>query len=1190
MRFQPITTCGWVRVSTRVSAGVAFALLAWDAVGTPPSTPFAVASGGATLFEPVPPDKAGIRFRADPGEAAGQPYMQNGGGIAVADVDGDGLVDVYLVSPRGENRLFRRTGSWKFEEITASAGVAAAAGLKTGAVFADFDNDGRADLYVCRFDLPDLLFMNQGGGRFSEESADRGIREAAPSTMVYPSDFDRDGDLDLFVTTHRRVPQGTGTAEVAALDRSGVVLESGVPDLFYVNDGSGRFTERASEIGLGGSRWNSLAALWLDLNGDLWPDLYVGNAMNGPDLCYLNKGGGRMEEVSPSPFSSSTYQTGGLDVADFDRDGIVDLVAADTEGETHEARALSEPSAAQLRWMWKESVPPQKRHNMLHLNTGAGRFVETAFYAGVARTGATRPVRCVDLDLDGREDLLFARWSHPDGSGPGSLLAFRNRPDGTFEEMTAAAGLAGVAGVTTIALADLDDDGDADLVCNRYSGPPLLFRNQSTGKGRFGFRLEGTRSNRGGLGAELELRAGDRIAKRWVSASRGYLSAELGPVLVALGPGTGTASLRIRWPSGTVQEIEGLEPEHLHIIREASGTDAPGSAENLYARLTPETRFRDAGAELGLVHVHRNDAPDETRSQPLLPSPLSHLGPAVAVGDANGDGRMDLAVGGGEMHEAALFLQGEDGRFARAASSALLLDSQCIDMGLVWADFDGDGDRDLYAASGGLQSSSGFLRDRLYLNDGTGVLDSAPADHLVGEPVSSSVVAAADMDRDGDLDYFVGSRVSPKRYPESPASRILINAGGRLEDATPLAGPELMEAGMVTAALWCDLDTDGYPDLVVASEWGRVRVFRNAAGTLVQETEERIPDSPVGRWSCLAAGDFNNDGAIDLVAGNRGLNVPENTGGVAASVLMAGEWQGSSRSLSLLQGMKEGGRVVPVLPRGLLAQALPGLSGALDDSRSFGSATLESLLRGKEARTLHHLEADESRSLLLLNDGKGRFRATPLPSVVQLAPATAFAVEDFDADGNLDLFVGQNIESPVPGQDPTNNGPGLLLLGDGRGGFRPLPPAVSGVLCPVPVRSAAVIDLAQDGWPDLVVGVESGPLLLLRNAARDRRPAPPLRIRLAGPPGNPDAIGARLVARTRAGRTLVREIRAGDGGLSQSEPSAGIEPGPRDSAASLEVFWPDGKSSRHHPPFPQPPARLHPPADAPRTTATTHDR
>jgi hypothetical protein len=1141
----------------------------------PAPAPFAPAEAGRSLYAPVSPDRTGIRFSARLDPANRVPYRENGGGVAVADIDADGRGDVYFVSPTGDNRLYRRTGPWQFEDITAKAGVAAAEGLKTGAVFADFDNDGRPDLYVCRFDGPNQLFMNRGGGEFTEEAGPRGVTANAPCTMAYPCDYDRDGDVDLFVATHRRSPAIDADTEVVAMDGTGSVFEAGVPDLLFRNDGTGKFIEVSARAGLRGSRWNSVTAIWCDANADLWPDLVVGNAMNAPDQFFLNQGDGTFAETTASLFPSLTFQTGGLDVADFNGDGWQDLVASDTAPESQKERWLAEPSLPQLRWMWKDSLPPQKGHNALYLNTGAGRFLEAAFFAGVAGTGSTRPVRAVDLDLDGRDDLLFVGQAGAARRTLGSLRAFRNEGGGRFEPLTGAPDLGIPSGINAVALSDLDDDGDRDLICNRFDGVPCLFRNQSVAVGRFGFDLVGTQSNRDGLGAALELRTGNRTLHAWVTPARGYLSAELGPVLLASGTSDARASIRIRWPSGAVQEIPDLEPGQRYRIQEPAEPANPGPAGRLHARLARGTRFREASAETGLTHLHRNAAPPEPRSQPLLPTPLSRLGPGLAIADADGDGRMDIAVGGGELHDAALFLQGAEGRFQRSAQTALALDSQANDAGMAWLDRDGDGDLDLIVGSGGLPASSAPLRSRLYVNDGNGAVESAPPGTVMAEPAATSVVAAADFDRDGDLDVFTGTRSAPRRYPESTPSRLLINQNGTFEDTTPLAAPDLDRAGLVTGALWTDFNADGHADLVVASEWGPIRFYRNARGTLVEETETRLPGQSHGRWTCLAAGDFNNDGAIDLIAGNRGLNLPENEGGRVEVALWAGTWTGRPARLDLLPGRRESGRWVPAVPLGLLRAALPGLAALDREVAALANSDLETLLQGSDLRTTHRLEAPESRSLLLLNDGTGHFRSAPLPADAQLAPATALAVEDFDADGNLDLLIGQNLETPFPTQEPAdNNGVCLLLRGNGDGSFDALPAPASGVLCPAPIRAAALIDLQQDGWPDVILSVESGPLIVLRNTGAGNRTSAPQRILLDGPPGNRDAIGARILIHTRKRKTLAREIRAGDGGIAQSEPSVGIDPGPADAVEQLEIFWPDGTHTKHRPPFPRPPERL----------------
>ena len=1093
------------------------------------------------------------------------------GGVAAGDLDGDNWPDLFFAGAGGKNRLFLNRGGDRFEEKT-DATIAAEACWSSAVALVDIDNDGDLDAYLSNYDAPNHLFLNDGKAAFTESAAAFGLDVVDASLAAAFCDYDCDGDLDVYLLNNRFYsatgfpdPDPEKLSEEQKRYFEFVKTESGkralniVPraDKLLRNDG-GRFVDVSKPAGISPDPGHGLAATWWDYDLDGHPDLYVSNDFDDPDALYHNNGDGTFTDVTSKVLPHTAWFSMGADSADINNDGWPDFLAADMSGTTHFKDKTTMGAMGSRIWVtFKE--PRQYMRNALYIGTGVGRMMEGAYLAGVADSDWTWAVKFADFDCDGRDDLFltngmtrnfnnsdtpFSRdmfvgkseWEPYEDTPPRreSNLLFHNRGDLKFEDKSSRWHVAHEGMSFAAATADFDRDGDTDLVVVNMDENVSLYTNYVSWGAPVAISLVGKQSNRFGLGARIELHAGAQVQQRWLRALSGFKSGDEPGARFGLGKVTDIDRLVIHWPSGIRQELTGLKAgKHYTITESGEKATAPAAA--------PATLFRENRSLAGAVH--REQPFDDFQFQPLLPNQLSRLGPGSAWGDVDGDGDDDFFLGGPCGFMGQLHLNNGDGTFKQSKLWTLAQEDRgCEDMAVLFFDADRDGDLDLFITSGGVEAPPGhpIYTDRLFLNDGSGYFTKL-AGAIPGKPFSSGAACAADIDRDGDIDLFVGGRVVPGQYPTAPGSRLLLNDGkGEFTDATAVLAPGLSKTGMVTGALWSDADGDGWLDLLVTQEWGAVTLFPNRDGKL----SKGVPISAPGWWNGITGGDFDNDGDIDYAVTNFGLNTKYHASPEKPALLYYGDVDGGGKK-RIIEAEFEGAKCYPIRGKSCSTHAMPSLAKRFETYTDFAMAELGDIYLPEHLRTADRFEAHELRSGVLLNEGRLKFRFVPLPRLAQIAPGFGVVAGELDGDGKVDLVVAQNFFSPQPETGRMDGGLTIVLRGRGDGWFDPVPTRHSGIAIAGDAASATLSDHNGDGAPDLSVGVNSEP-----GRSYSGSSGKTLAVRIPHEPGTRVTLGGQTA-----------EYYGGAGYLSQSAPVL-FFPRPSEDT-ELTVHWPDGKRSVH---------------------------
>lgn len=1158
-----------------------------------------VPAQGKTGFTLMPSSLTGISFTNSlPAERAMTNLnLMNGSGVALGDYDGDGLCDIYLCDLGGHNKLYKNLGHWKFKDVTDEAGVACPNQTSTGAVFADVNGDGRLDLLVTSMGGPNALFLNEGNGHFTNVTAAAGLESKLGSTSMALADVDGNGTLDLFVANYgvNSILRSGGQLSFSYVNGKPTVrgryaqrikfvgdmmFELGEPDFLYLNDGQGHFKavswtdgtfldengKALTEV----PRDQSLTAAFRDLNGDGCPDIYVCNDAFTPDRCWINDGHGHFRALPHLAWRSTSFFSMNCDFADLDRDGYDDFLVADMLSREHRL------ALTQMSNMPPQPIRPgdldtqyQMRRNTLFLNRGDGTYAEIANYAGLPASEWTWSCVFLDVDLDGWEDVLISNgfFYNVDDMDTkerikrmGSLpleqsrksillfpqlstpnLIFRNQHDLTFKEVGHDWGFDSTQIANGTALADLDNDGDLDVVINCLNGQALVYRNDTIAP-RIAVRLKGKSPNTHGIGAKIKVLGGPVTQSQEMMCGGRYLSGDDAMRVFAAGAAT-NLTLEVTWRGGARSRLPNCRPNCLYEIdEEGAGAAPPARSAEAPA---PQPWFRDVS---NLIHhQHVQLAFDDFSRQPLLPRKLSQLGPGVAWFDLDGDGREDLVIAGAKDGKLAVYRNDPQKGFTLWQDPAwnipLARDQTAV---LGWASETGG--RSLLVGSSNYADGQTNAESVLRYGLQGGQVKAMPG--LPGQNASVGALALGEIAGDGKLALFVGGRVGPGRYPEPVSSRIY-RYDGKQWQLDVLNSKALDHVGLVSGALWSDLDGDGFPELILACEWGPVRVFKNDAGRLHEVTREWGLANAIGWWTGVTTGDLNGDGRMEIVAGNWGLNSQYHASPEHPVRLFYGNWNdtGGVDMLETVDDPQLG--IVSRRNLGAVSGGLPFLLEKFPTYLSFAEANITNILGEKWAST-KQLQATTLASTLFINRGN-RFEAQPLPREAQFAPAWAVCVGDADGDGHEDLFLSQNFFAVNANGTRLDAGRGLWLRGDGSGKLTPVPGQESGVKVYGEQRGAALCDYDEDGRVDLVVTQNGTDTKLFHNELAK----PGLRVRLKGQGDNTTGIGAQIRLLFTAKQGPVREIHAGSGYWSQDSPVqvlATPEP-PR----QIWVRWPGGK-------------------------------
>ena len=1001
-------------------------------------------ASSSTQFSLIPSNQSSINFSNTVKETEALNFLNysniyNGGGVATADFNNDGLVDVFFVANQLSNKLYLNKGDFKFKDITPGSGLEDAEGWSTGVSVVDINNDGWLDIYVCKSGeiknntlRENKLYINQKDNTFKEEAEKWKVNDPGFSTQAYFFDFDKDGDLDMYLVNHRIDFENTTRLNMQ-IEKAFNRLNS---DILYRNDGTS-FTEITHKAGLVNKAWGLSASIG-DFNNDDWPDVYVCNDFLTPDMLYINNKNGTFTNQILDRINHISFSSMGSDFADINNDLLPDLLVLEMAAEDHvrSKKNMATMSTGNFNALVENKYHRQYMVNTLQLNNGNGQYSEIAQLSGLAKTDWSWSPLLADFDNDGFKDVFitngilkdmanqdfrveltkrFSEKNKPDFTEVINMLpsnkianySFKNNGDLTFSNTSKEWGFNAKTQSNGVAYADFDNDGDLDLVINNINDEAQIYQNNDINN-FIQIKLDGSLKNTLAIGSKVTISANGKKQYQELYLSRGFLSSVENIINFGVGDASLIDEILIEWPNQEITRLENIEVNQIIKIKQ-NGTSVIKVNEpvnkTLLSPINPGTK--------GITFKHKERNVDDFKNQILLPHSQSHNGPFIDKADVNGDGLEDFFVGGGAEQSGELYFQTKTGDFKKQISNVWVEDKSYEDLGVLFFDADNDKDLDLYVVSGSSEfpENSNLFQDRLYINNGKGDfvrdVNALPVINSSGQ-----CVRASDIDKDGDLDLFVGGRVIPDKYPYAPKSYILLNENGKFKNSTNYIAPLIENIGMVTDASFSDYDNDGDDDLIIVGEWMPITIFENTDGKF-QPTQKESLLKTEGLWFSLAANDIDNDGDIDYFAGNLGLNAKYKVNAKKQFHIYCDDFDNSG-TYDIVLSSNYKGNLVPSRGRECSSQQMPFVKDKFPSYKAFAEASLVDVYGEDNLENAIHHEAKILESVFIENLGNGEFKLKVLPNAAQISPIMDFEFIDIDNNGTKEIvIVGNHYNSEV---------------------------------------------------------------------------------------------------------------------------------------------------------------------------------